>query len=90
MDGSLRGTGREFQTPNRGLIPTKLAQLVLRKTAFAHEEYKNYVHLTDGLIQAESNDLCARSTSNSRQASRTHPRRNPKVMGSQDPKKENL
>ena len=42
--------------------PNKTRQLVLRETAFVHKEYKNYLQLTHGLIQAESHDLRARST----------------------------
>ena len=53
---------------------------MLRETAFVHKEYKNYVQLIHGLIQAEGNDPCARSTSDTRQASRTQPHRNLKVI----------
>ena len=56
------------------------ASLVLRETAFVHKEYKNYVQLIHCLIQVESNDFCARSTSHSRQASCTTRRRNLKVI----------
>ena len=80
MDGSLRGTGREFHTPNFWMVPSKTRDLVLRETVFVHKEYNNHIQLIHGLTQAESNDLCAGSRFNSGQASRTHPRRNLKVI----------
>ena len=58
----------------------KTRQLVLRETAIVHMDYKNYVQLIHGLTQAESNHFCARSTSDSRQASQTQPRRSLKVI----------
>ena len=75
---------------NCWLIPTKLV-LVLRETAFVHKEYKNYVRLIHGLMQAETNDLCARSTSDRRQASCTHPTSQPqsdrRIWGLKIPRK---
>ena len=41
------------------------------------KEYKNYIQLIHGLIQAESNDLCARSMSD---CLRTHPHHSLKVI----------
>ena len=70
MHGSLR---RRVSHPKPLADPDKARQLVLRETAFIHKEYKNCVQLIHDLIQAESDDHCARSTSASRQASRTHP-----------------
>ena len=60
--------------------PNKTRQLVLRETAFAQKKYKNYAQLIHGLMQVENNDLCARSTSDSCQASRTHPPCNLKAI----------
>ena len=73
MDGPLRGTVESLVSHPKSLAdPNKTLQLVLRETAFAHEEYENYVQLIHGLIQAESNHLGARSTYDSHQ-SKSHP-----------------
>ena len=66
----LRGTGGQLHAAD----PTNSPSRAERK-AFVHKEYKNYIQL----IHAESNDLCARSMSDSLQVGRTPPRRNLKV-----------
>ena len=89
------GRVERFHTSIYSPILCKACHLVLRLTAFAHQEYKKYLQLIQISTMMTTFPLCSRrKRSDSRQA-RSHPptlqpQSNRLTMGTQDPKKQNL